>query len=121
MFGSVVNDVMMGASQFADTASQMAGSYAGSYAGASGMVAERGRIAGMPSGLYGGMAQSFSRSITPPAHIPPGRHTARGLFDRSTSPRPGTPKTGTRRLPQITLEAHDAEAESMRRIDRFER
>ena len=113
----MVNDVMMGASQFAVTASQMAGSYAG----VSGMVAERGRVTGAPMGLYGEMASSFSRSVTPP-NIPVGRHKARGLFDRSTSPRSGTgtPSQGTRRLPQLSLEAHDMEAEFMRRIDRFE-
>ena len=120
---SSIDDVMMGASQLAGSAFQAVGSYAG----ISGMVAERG-LAGtrIPSGFYGGVATASglsSRSTTPP-HVPPGRHKSRGLFDRSTSPRPRSrnplePSSG-RRLPQLTLEAHDAEAEFMRRIDRFE-
>ena len=112
MFGGVANDVMMGASN-------MAGQLAGSYAGISGMVAERGVPGGIPTGYYGGMAESFSRSATPP-NIPPGRHKSRGLFSRSKSPGNRQSRSGQRQLPQLSLEAHDHEAEFLRRIDRFE-
>ena len=119
----MVNDVVMGASQVVGTM----GNVAGSYAGMSGMVAERGsnpgtNIAqGIPSNFYGAMASAASsRNLTPNA--PVGRHKSRGLFDRSTSPRPGhsSSSRGSRSYQQLSLEAHDVEAEFLRRIDRFE-
>ena len=61
MMSGLINDASQAAvSQFQFGASQIAG--------VSGMVAEQGtraRVHGVPSGLFGNMAGSFSRSVTP--------------------------------------------------------
>ena len=89
----------------------------GAGAGASGMVAERvaamngmGESSRIPSGFYGGLAEAFSRSQTPPNNpIPSQRHRFRGER-RSTSPRraslgtPPNPMRAHSNLPQLQYE-----------------